>query len=80
MNRLALGDGFRDDRAAGSAAGSAASSAAGKECMTRRLQIMSWSINKTVEAKKKNKLTTGTDRGQLAAAATGPACRVTRYS
>ena len=80
MNRLALGDGFRDDRAAGSAAGSAASSAAGKECMTRRLQIMSRPTDKTAEARKKNELTTGTDRGRLAVAATGPVCGAARYS
>ena len=63
MNCLALGDGLKDNRAVGFVAGSAASSTVGKECMTRRLQIMLWPVDKTVKARKKNKLTTGTDRG-----------------
>ena len=41
---------------------------------------MSRPADKTAEARKKNELTTGTDRGRLAAAATGPVCRATRYS
>ena len=76
INHSALGDGLRDDRAAGSAAGSAAE----KECTTRRLQIISRPADETAEARKKNELTTRTDGGQLAAAATGPVCRATRYS
>ena len=39
------------------------------------IQIMSQPADKTAEAMKKNELTTGTDRGRLAAAATGPVCR-----
>ena len=51
MNFLALGDGLKDNCTAGFIAGSAASSAIEKEYMTRRLQIISWSINKIAEAR-----------------------------
>ena len=54
IDYLALRDGLRDNRTANSTAGSAASSAIGKECIIRRLQIISQPVNKTAEAESRS--------------------------